>query len=429
MSEAGECATPRGRAWYVLFLLLLAYILNFVDRNILSIVAEDIKGEMGLSDTQLGFLIGPAFATLNVLASFPLARWADVGSRKLVISLGLAVWSAMTALCGLAVGFVSLAIARFGVGIGEAAGTPPSHSLISDFFPPARRATALAIYGWGIYLGLMFGFMGGGIVRDLFDWRTAFLVAGLPGVPLALLIFATIREPQRGAAEQAGPDANVPTIGEVVRTLARKRSFVVMVAAGCFQALVGYSVLAWGPIYLIRVQGLSGTELGMTFGLIAGLTGAAGTTLGGVLNDRLQVRDVRWNLWLPSLVSLAAFPFALPFYLSTETGLALASFGVFYLLNNMYVGPMWSLSQGLVAPRMRALAAATLLAVLNLVGLGIGPQLIGLANDALAGRFGDDAIRYSLSAMACAGLLAGVCFALAARTLREDLAQSARATA
>ncbi|MBW2244475.1 MAG: MFS transporter, partial [Deltaproteobacteria bacterium] len=177
MSQHDVGAPTSRRAWYVLTLLLLAYILNFVDRNILSIVAEDIKLEMGLSDTQLGFLLGPAFAACNVLASFPLARWADVGSRKLVIALGLTVWSAMTAASGLARGYGQLAIARFGIGVGEAAGTPPSHSLISDYFPPERRATALSIYGWGIYLGVMFGFMGGGLVRDLFDWRTAFLVA------------------------------------------------------------------------------------------------------------------------------------------------------------------------------------------------------------------------------------------------------------
>jgi len=399
----------------VLTLLLLTYILNFVDRQILSVVAEDIKLEMSLSDTQLGLLLGPMFAACNVLASFPLARLADRRSRVAVISVGLAFWSLMTAASGLARGFLQLGFARFGIGIGEAAGTPPSHSLISDIFPPARRATALSIYGWGIYLGIMFGFMGGGWLRDTFDWRTAFIVAGLPGIPLALLLWFTVKEPARG------PASEVPRIGEVVRTLARKRSFVWMVVAGCFQALVGYSVLAWGPIYLIRVHGMTGTELGFGFGLIAGLTGAAGATVGGLLNDRLIQKDRRWNLWMPSLVSLVAFPFALPFYLAEETWLALASFGVFYFFNNMYVGAMWSVSQGLASPRMRALAAATLLAVLNFVGQGIGPAVIGWANDALAGRFGDDAIRYTLTAMATAGLGAGFFFAVAARTVREDL--------
>ncbi|MBW2395233.1 MAG: MFS transporter [Deltaproteobacteria bacterium] len=431
MSQHDVGAPTSRRAWYVLTLLLLAYILNFVDRNILSIVAEDIKLEMGLSDTQLGFLLGPAFAACNVLASFPLARWADVGSRKLVIALGLTVWSAMTAASGLARGYGQLAIARFGIGVGEAAGTPPSHSLISDYFPPERRATALSIYGWGIYLGVMFGFMGGGLVRDLFDWRTAFLVAGLPGIPLALLIYLTVHEPKRGEGEgeKASRGESAPTIREVVRTLARKRTFVWMVGAGCFQALVGYSVLFWGPVYLIRVHGMSGTEVGVSFGLVAGLAGVGGATLGGVLSDRLQQRDVRWNLWLPALVSLAAFPFALPFYLSPAIGPALVSFGIFYFLNNMYVGPMWSLAQGLAAPRMRALASATLLATLNLVGQGVGPQVIGFANDGLAGRFGTDAIRYSLSAMACCGLVAAVLFAVAARTLREDLAETENAKA
>ena len=408
-------------AGYVLTLLLLAYILNFVDRNILSVVAQDIKVEMGLSDTQLGFLLGPAFAACNVLASLPLARLADRGSRRAVIATGLAVWSAMTAASGLARSYLQLAVARFAIGIGEAAGTPPSHSLISDTFGPARRATALSIYGWGIYLGILFGFLGGGIVRDLFDWRTAFLVAGLPGIPLALLIAFTVREPRHG------PAVDTPALGLVVRTLAGKRSFVVMVVGGCFQALVGYSVLVWGPVYLVRVHGMSGTELGLGFGLIAGLSGAAGTTLGGLLNDRLVRRDPRWNLWLPALASLAAFPFALPFYLSAERAPALAAFGVFYFLNNMYVGPMWSLAQGLVGPRMRAFAAATLLAVLNLVGQGVGPQLVGLANDAMAPSLGDEAIRYSLAVMAGMGLLAAVAFTLAARHLQADLAMAGSA--
>ena len=410
-------------AWYVLTLLLLAYILNFVDRNILAVVAQDIKLEMGLSDTQLGLLMGPAFAILNVLASFPLARWADVGSRRTIIALGLGVWSAMTALSGLARGFGHLAIARIGIGIGEAAGTPPSHSLISDYFPPERRATALSIYGWGIYLGIMFGFLGGGIVRDLFDWRTAFLVCGLPGIPLAILLYFTVREPPRG------PEVPTPSVREVIRTLSTKRTFVWLVAAGCFQALVGYSVLAWGPTFLARVHGITGTELGLTFGLIAGLGGAAGTTFGGLLNDRLIRRDLRFNLWMPATVSGLALPFGLAFYLSHDMTLALVSFAIFYFINNMYVGAMWSVSQGLATPRMRAVTAATLLALLNLVGLGFGPLAIGIANDALSGQFGDEAIRYTLSAMAFFGIGAAGCFAVAARTLREDLAETSEASA
>lgn len=423
MTAPTESPRTPAYAWYVLGLLLLTYILNFVDRQILSVVAQDIKTEMSLSDAELGFLMGPAFAACNVIASFPLARLADLRSRVTVISIGLAVWSAMTAASGLARGYTQLAIARFGIGIGEAAGTPPSHSLISDYFPPERRATALSIYGWGIYLALIFGFLGGGIVRDLFDWRTAFLVAGLPGIPLALLLWLTVREPARESTEQA------PPVGLVVRTLLRKKSFVWMVAAGCFQALVGYSVLVWGPVFLIRVHGMSGTELGLSFGLIAGLTGVAGATVGGLWNDRLIRRDWRWNLWMPAIISCVAFPFALPFYLSDERVVYLASFGIFYFVNNMYVGPMWSLAQGLVGPRMRAVGAATLLAMLNLVGQGVGPQVIGFANDALADRFGDEAIRYSLACMASMGLLAGACFFVAARSLRQDLEDAAAESA
>lgn len=420
MSEPSSQGSPSASAvpaysWYVLAVLLAAYVLNFVDRNILSVVAEDIKAEWELSDFALGFLLGPAFAACNVLASFPLARIADLRSRRVVITVGLAFWSLMTVASGFTRNYAQLAVARFGIGIGEAAGTPPSHSLISDYFPPERRATALSIYGWGIYLGIMFGFMAGGWIRDTFDWRTAFIVAGLPGIPLALLLYLTVKEPPRGPASEA------PPIGEVVRSLASRRSFCWMVAAGCFQALVGYAVLAWAPIYLIRVHELTPGEMGLRFGLIAGLAGAAGTTLGGVLNDRLIRGDQRWNLWLPAIVSLLAFPFAVPFYMAGDAETAFWAFAIFYFLNNMYVGPMWSVSQGLASPRMRAVAAATLLATLNLIGQGVGPLAIGFSNDALTADYGKDAIRYSLTAMSFAGIFAALCFTVGARYLRQDL--------
>ena len=408
-------------AWYALFVLLLAYVFNFVDRTILAIVADDVKADMGLSDTELGFLLGPAFAICNTLASFPLARWADRGSRRTVIAISLFVWSAMTVASGVARSFTQMAIARFGIGIGEAGGTPPSHSMISDLFPPERRAFALSIYAWGIYIGLMFGFLGGGWVRDAFDWRTAFFVAGAPGILIAFLIRFTIREPRRGAFEGGGDAPEAPPLGEVVRTLAGLRAFRWLVVAACFQSLAGYTILAWTPAFLGRVHGMSGTEIGTTFGLMAGITGALGTTLGGALTDRFARRDARWLVWLPAIVSTVALPFALPFYLHDDRTLSLAAFAPYYLLNNMYVGPLWTVAQNLVAPRMRALAAATLLALLNVVGLGVGPLVVGALNDALAPQYGAEAIRYSMLWMALAGGGATVFFWVCGRSLRDEL--------
>jgi predicted MFS family arabinose efflux permease len=408
-------------SWYVLAVLLAVYVMNFVDRQILSIVLDDVKAELGASDTAMGLLSGLAFSLFYSVAGVPIARLADRGTRRSIVAAGLALWSAMTAACGLAGSFWQLALARFGVGVGEAAGTPPSHSLISDYFPPDRRATALAIYGMGIYFGVMFGFLAGGMIRDAFDWRTAFLAAALPGLPLALLLRFTVREPVRGAAEARVVGAEPPPLDETLRALFGQRSFVMLTLAACCQAVSGYAVLTWGAPFLGRVHGLSGTEIGTSFGLVAGLGGALGITSGGYLADRLARRDPRFHAWLPAAVSLLAFPFALPFYLADDTSVALASFAGFYVINNMYVGSLWSLAQGLVPVRVRALASAALLTVLNIVGQGLGPLFVGVMNDALAPTQGVDAIRYSLLVTAAVGACAAPFFVLCARRLREDL--------
>jgi predicted MFS family arabinose efflux permease len=405
---------------YVLGVLLMVHILNFVDRNILAIVAGDIKAEMALSDTELGILLGPAFATFFSLAGIPIARLADMTSRRNVIAVGLVLWSAMTAASGLALSFWHIALARFGVSVGEAACTPASHSILSQIFEPRRRATALAIYGIGIYFGMMFGFAGGGWVRDHFDWRTAFFAGGALGVPLALLLVATVAEPARSAVE-SDDAGGAASLTEVIAALFGKRAFRFLLAAACCQALLGYAVISWGAQFLIRVHAMTPTAVGATFGLIGGLAGALGITIGGHLADRAAAHDVRWYAWLSAFESLAAFPFGLIFLLAGDTVTALAAFAPFYFLNNMYVGSLWSLTQGLVAPRMRAVAAATQLAVLNFAGLFIGPLVVGALNDALAPSLGVTAIRWSLVVMAVIGASAAIFFRSCALTLREDL--------
>jgi MFS family permease len=409
---------------YVLAVLLAVYVMNFADRQIFSIVLNDVKAELGASDTAMGFLSGLVFSVFYTMAGIPIARLADRGTRRTIVAAGLALWSAMTAACGLAATFWQLAVARFGVGIGEAAGTPPSHSLISDYFPPERRATALAIYGMGIYGGVMFGFIVGGMIRDAFDWRTAFLVCGLPGVPLALLVLATVREPARGASENRAVAPDPPPLRETLRALFGRRAFVLLTAAACCQAVSGYAVLTWSAAFLQRVHGLSFSATGTTLGLIAGIGGALGITAGGALADRLARRDPRWHAWLSAIVTLAAFPFALPFYLAGDLRTSLACFAVFYVVNNMYVGSLWSLGQGLVPIRARALASATLLTILNLVGQGLGPLLTGVLTDALTPAYGTGAIRYSLVVTAAIGACAAPLFVACARTLREELAEA-----
>jgi MFS family permease len=416
----GVSAQRSGYAGWVLFLLLLAYILNFVDRQVLAIVAPEVKQEMGLSDTQLGLLLGPAFALSFTLAGFVIARLADTGSRRNVLALGLAAWSLLTAGCGLARSFVQLATLRFAVAVGEAAGTPPSHSLISDYFPPARRATALSIYGLGIYVGTGFGFAGGGLLLEWFDWRTAFFAAGLAGLPVALLITLTVREPVRGG----GVRAEAPPLARVLPEVFATRAFRWLMVGTAFQAFLGYAVLSWGAVFLRRVFTMSPGEAGLAFGGLAALAGGLGSLGGGILADRLARRDPRWYAWLQALVSLAAFPFAAAFALAEDRALALLAFAPFYLLNNLWVASMWTLVQSLVAPGLRATASATQLAISNVVGYGLGPPLIGFANDRLAAAFGDDAIRWSLLGAAVVGATSALFFWQCGRTLREDLDRS-----
>lgn len=409
-------------ARYVLGLLFAVYVMNFVDRQILAILLDPIKQDLGVSDTAMGLLTGFAFAALYTVAGIPIARLADRGSRRTVIATGVAVWSAMTAVSGLARSFAELALARVGVGIGEAAGTPPSHSLIADYFPPERRAAALGFYANGIYVGTMLAFLLGGWVASRFDWRTAFFLVGLPGLPLALLVRATVRELPRGASEAARSDhAEIP-FGESLRFLFARRSFVLVVVGGSLLSLTGYGMLVWGPAFLGRVHGMEPAAIGRWLGILIGVLGSGGAWLGGLLADRLGRRDVRWTLRAPALAMLAGLPFAAGFLLLPTPGLALLCFAPFYLLSNMHVGPVWSALQGIARLRMRATASAVFQFVLNLIGLGLGPLVVGMLNDELAERHGAGAIRWSLCIVTAVGAIGALFLYGASRALPRDLA-------
>jgi MFS family permease len=407
---------------YVLGLLLVVYVMNFVDRQILSILLDPIKQDLGVSDTAMGVLTGFAFAFFYTFAGIPIARAADRGSRRTVIALGLGLWSAMTAASGLAQTFWQLAAARTLVGVGEAAGTPASQSLLADYFPPERRAAAFGFFANGIYLGTMLAFLLGGWLATHFDWRTAFLLVGLPGIPLAILVRASVRELPRGASEAPGGDESVVAAREVLRLLLARRTFVYLVVSGSLLALPGYAMLTWGPAFLGRVHGMDRLAIGTALGVLIGVTGSAGAWLGGILADRLGRRDPRWNLRFPALATLASVPFAVGFLHLPGVGPALASFAVFYLCLNTYVGPTWSAVQGLVKLRMRATATALFLFVLNLVGLGMGPLVVGGLNDWLHPSLGDQAIRWSLTLVSLLGLPGALLLLRASQTLPRDLA-------
>jgi MFS family permease len=413
----------RGYTRYALGLLLVVYIVNFLDRQVVAILLQTIKRDLALSDTQLGAFSGVAFAVLYSVLGVPIARWADRGARRSIIALALFVWSGMTALQGFASSFFWLFAARVGVGIGEAGCSPPAHSMIADLFAPARRATALSIYALGIPIGGAIGLVGGAWLLETFDWRTALVIVGLPGLGLALLVRLTLREPTRGWWEGARPQTAPPSLREVATLLRARRSFVHLALAGALHAFYGYGAGAFNPAFLERVHGLTPLEIGVWLGAIAATTGVAGTFLGGWLGDRLSGRDLRWYAWLPGIGSIVAVPLVLLFYLWDEGREALALAALPAILGGLYLGPTFAMTQALVPPRMRAQAAAVLLLILNLIGMGLGPQFVGLLSDLLAPRFDVESIRWALLATIVVGALwSAVHYFAAARTLREDLA-------
>lgn len=415
--------SPPSRAYanYVLALLFVVYVFNFVDRQIISILLEDIKLELGVSDTAMGFLSGIAFALFYTVAGIPIARWADVGTRRTIIAIGIAVWSVMTATSGLARNFTQLALARVGVGVGEAACSPPAHSLLADYFPPERRATALSIYNSGISIGVLIGLVAGGWINEYFGWRWAFFIVGMPGLILAVLVRLTIREPQRGASEGVTLDEKPEPPSQVFRFLWSLSSFRHLALASGLHAFSSYGYTSWAPTFLRRVHEVGSAEAGTYLGLIIGLGGGTGAILGGVLADRLSKRDIRWYLWVPAITSIVSVPFMLGFVLLDSLPLALASYIPGVLLNSMWLAAIIATTQALVKLRMRAIASAILFLVLNLIGLGLGPQIVGILNDLLASSFGDEAVRYSLLLAKVMTVWAAVHFVLAARALPADL--------
>jgi MFS family permease len=415
----------KGYSNYVLGVLFFVYVFNFVDRQVLSILLVPIKTDLGVSDTFMGFLTGFAFVIFYTFAGIPIARFADRSSRRTVIAAGLVLWSSMTAASGLARTGWHLALARVGVGVGEAAGTPPAHSLLSDYFGPKRRATALAVYAMGVYVGVAGAFTLGGWIGSNFGWRSVFISVGLAGIPLSLLVRGTIRELPRGFSEtEPIPQVDPLPFRQAIGQLMRNRSLVMIVLATSMQSLFGYGMLTWGPAFLMRVHGMGLVEVGMTLGIAIGVLGAGGCYIGGRWADWLvhKRQDERWYMRLPALQTAAVVPFAIGFILIEDRTWALICFCPMYLLGAMYVGPMHSTIQGLVVPNLRATASAMNLFVVNMLGLGAGPLLIGLLNDyVFKEQFGNEAIRYSMLTAVIFGAISSLIFWHSSSRLREDL--------
>jgi len=401
---------------------MVVYTFNFIDRQLLAILQESIKLDLNLSDSQLGLLTGFAFAVFYVTAGIPIARWADRSNRRNIIAMAVGLWSFMTAFSGLAQQYWQLLLARIGVGVGEAGGSPPAHSIISDIFPPHKRATALAFYSTGVNIGILFGFLFGGWLNEYFGWRVAFLVVGVPGILLAIIVRTTLAEPIRGFAEKKTATEPVP-LTSVLSLLWSRSSFRHMAMAAALNAFAGYSTSSWTASFMIRSHNMTTGELGTWLALIMGLGGAIGVFCGGMLADKLASRDIRWYMWLPAVTGMISLPFMVAVYLVGGPYQALLLSIVPGVLFNVYIGTTISMTHGLVGLRMRALASAILFFVLNMIGLGMGPWLVGFLSDQLGPSLGAESLRYAMLYTLPVAMLWSVChFFLASKTLKDELA-------
>ena len=410
--------------WYVVGVLMLVYVFNFVDRQIISVLQEPMRLELGLSDTQLGLIQGLTFALFYVTMGIPLARWADVGIRRDVVALSVGVWSFMTALCGLAQNFTQLLLARIGVGIGEAGGSPPSHSIISDLFPPGRRSLPLSIYSFGITFGVFLAYVFGAWVSDNFGWRHVFIALGIPGIVLALIVRFTVPEPLRGRYDPPGANRAPPGMLAVIKTLFRTRTFVHLSFAAALHAFVGYGLSAFLVSFYVRTYSIPLDEIStvaLPLGFIIGIAGVVGGFAGGYLGDRLSQRDARWAMWVPALANLLAVPCGAVAILNRDFHTSLALYSLPLMFAYMYLGPTLAVTHSLVAPRMRALASAVLFFIVNLIGLGLGPTIVGILSDVLSPKYGSDGLRYALVLTVFVNLWSAVQYYIASRHLKQDL--------
>ena len=389
------------RPW-TLVLLTTAYFFSYMDRQILAILQELIRADLHLSDTQLGLLAGFAFAIFYATLGLPVARIADRGNRVNIIAIALTVWSLMTALCGLAQNFIQLLLCRIGVGVGEAGSSPPSHSIIADLYPAEKRAGAMGIYSLGVVLGTAFGTMIGGGVAHLYGWRIAMLTVGLPGVLLAILIKLVMVEPRRGLSDvqivaEGEERGTMPSLGEGFRAMWADRAARHLVMGVTVTSLIGYGHAAFGPSFLQRSLGLSMIQVASIVAPVGAVMGTISAVGGGWLANKLAQR---WGLhtqsWMVFGLKCIGLPLSFVFYASSDPWLAVPCYWLAVLLINSYLGPTFALIQGRSPLRMRALWAAITLLVINLVGLGLGPTLIGAISDMLKPAFGEESLRYAM---------------------------------
>ena len=396
------------RRTLTLTLLTAAYFFSYMDRQILAILQELIRADLNLSDTQLGLLAGFAFAIFYATLGIPVARLADKGNRVNIIAVALALWSLMTALCGMAQNFAQLLAARIGVGVGEAGSSPPSHSIIADLYPPEKRAGAMGIYSLGVVLGTAFGTMIGGTVAHLYGWRIAMFTVGLPGVALAVLVKLLVVEPRRGLSDaqitaEGEARGTIPPLSEGFRAMIADGPAFNLVMGVTITSLIGYGHAAFGPSFMQRSLGIQMIDIARYVAPVGAVFGTLSAVGGGWLANKVAARTGLYaQSWLVLVMKCIGLPLSFAFYFATDPYVAIPLYWLAVLFISSYLGPTFALIQGLAPLRMRALWAAITLLVINLVGLGLGPTLIGLISDALKPHFGAESLRYSMLTFAAA---------------------------
>lgn len=438
--HAAPVITPvtAGYRSYAMGLLLVIYILNFVDRQVINILAEPIKNELGLLDWQLGAMSGLAFAVFYTILGLPIARYAETNNRPRIIAVALALWSAFTALCGLAQNFVQLVLCRIGVGIGEAGCTPPAHSLITDYVPKEKRASALAFYSMGTPLGSLVGMALGGIIADAYGWRWAFIVCGLPGVILALIVVFTLVEPRakRVLDDVKRVAAKGPSFGDALKVLTHKRTFWLIAFAAAIKAFIGYGHAPFTASFFLRNHredvaalaaqfGLQSQGfLGLALGVVSGLAGAIGAYIGGQIADKYGAKDLRAYASVPAVAALLTMPVYIFAMTADNAGLAIGTLAINALLGTLWYGPVYATAQSIAPAHMRATASAIMLFIINLVGLGLGPLAVGVLSDYLAigqGMGAAEGVRWALILSVLANFGAVALFWFARDTIREEM--------
>ena len=408
---------------YVLLILTGVYTFNFIDRQILVILQESIKGELDLSDTQLGLMTGLTFALFYVTLGIPIARFSDRSNRRNIVALSLAIWSAMTALSGLVMNYTQLLLARIGVGIGEAGGSPPSHAMISDYFPPEKRATALSIYSMGIYIGILLGYLGGGWIDQHYGWRMAFFALGIPGILYALILMFTVKEPPRGLTDKVPSRENNSSFAESIKNMFSIKTFTLMALASGLHTFGNYGMGNFFAPFLARVHGMEVGAIGLWLGVCVGFGGMIGTYLGGFLADRMGKKNIKWYLLVPTIANLISLPLMAMVIFIGNTTIVLVAYFFVALITAIYMGPCLAVAHNLVQANMRAQASAVFFLVLNLIGLGFGPLIIGILSDFFEPNYGVESLRWAFCSVFLTSSAAMFLFYTAANNYEKDLLQ------